>query len=270
MMNDVGLKQRLGQQNKKKVRLGSMNNPIFDGSILVYTDGASKGNPGPGGWGAIIATPEGQVTELGAAHKEVTNNQMEMKGVIEALVYLRRHEGQVAILTDSTYLIQGITQWIWGWMRNGWQTAAGSEVINKAYWQRLHQLVQGRKEKNLGELSWHYVRGHSGIEGNERVDQIASDFASGKRVDLYNGPLQRYDYDLYNIPDDTSLPKRSNKSRNSKKAAYSYLSYVNGELQRHQTWAECEARVKGRSGAKFKKALSAADEAQIKKDWGLG
>lgn len=244
-----------------------MNKLVLDGSIIVFTDGASKGNPGLGGWGAIIANPEGQVVECGRGYQAVTNNQMEMLAVIEALSFLKDKSGDIAILTDSTYVIQGISQWIWGWLRNGWKTAAGGDVSNKDYWQRLYRLVQARKD--LGKLSWHHVRGHAGIAGNERVDEIASNFAVGKYVELYNGPLLRYGHDIYNIPDDTSLPKRSEKSQGSKAAAYSYLSYVNGELQVHKTWPECEARVKGRSGAKFKKALSPADEVQIKKDWGL-
>ena len=245
-----------------------MNKLLFDKTILVFTDGACKGNPGPGGWGALIAFPEGDVKELGRAAKDVTNNKMEMLAIIEALAYLKGRDGDVAILTDSTYVIQGITQWIWGWMRNNWQTASGKEVSNQDLWKRMLNLVQGRKSQ--GEISWHYVRGHVGIEGNERVDEIASELAIGNKVNLYEGTLLRYEYDVYNIPEDTSLPERSDKKRSSsKKKAYSYLSYVNGELQTHKTWPECEARVKGRPGAKFKKALSREDEQEIKKSWGL-
>mgnify|MGYP003683359633 CR=1 FL=1 len=245
-----------------------MNKLILDKSILVFTDGACKGNPGPGGWGALVALPEGKVTELGRGAKNVTNNKMEMTAVIEALAFLKDTSGDVAILTDSTYVIQGITQWIWGWMKNQWKTASGGEVSNQDLWKRMLNLVQARKGK--GDITWHYVRGHVGIEGNERVDQIASDYAIGERVSLYNGSLLRYEYDIHNIPEDTSIPTRSDKKKSgSKKKAFSYLSYVNGELQIHKTWPECEARVKGRPGAKFKKSTSAADEQDIKKSWGL-
>jgi ribonuclease HI len=238
-----------------------------DHTIVVYTDGASKGNPGIGAWGAIIAKPNGQVTELGQAYQGVTNNQMEMLAVIESLTFLRDTPGEIAIFTDSTYVIQGMTQWIWGWMKNQWKTANGTDVVNQESWQRLYELVKARK--NANGISWHYVRGHVGIEGNERADQIASDLALDKSVSFYDGPLQNYGFALYDFPDDTSLPERSDKQKSSKKTAYSYLSYVGGELKIHKTWSECEARVKGRSGAKFKKALSPADEEQIKKDWGI-
>ncbi|SMF60291.1 ribonuclease HI [Pseudobacteriovorax antillogorgiicola] len=244
-----------------------MNKLILDETILIFTDGACKGNPGPGGWGAVIAKPDGHVFELGRGHKNVTNNQMEMTAIVEALHALGQDPGDVAILTDSTYVIQGITQWIWGWMRNGWKTASGNDVSNKELWQSLLTAVQGREK--IGKISWHYVRGHRGIEGNERVDHIASELALGHKVDLYDGTLLRYDHDIHNIPEDTSLPERKEKPSGAKKKAYSYLSYVNGELKIHKTWAECEARVRGRSGAKFKKAMSASDEQQIKEDWGL-
>ncbi len=138
---------------------------------------------------------------------------------------------------------------------------------NKELWQQLSQLVAARKSQ--GEISWHYIRGHQGYGGNERADQIASDFAEGKAVELYEGPLLRYQHDVHDLPEDTRLPERSSKSSSSKKKAYSYLSLVNGKLEIHQSWPECEARVKGRSGARFKKAMSKADEEAIQREWGL-
>jgi len=93
--------------------------------IVVFTDGASKGNPGPGGWGVILATPDGHVTELGGGTPATTNNKMELTGVIQALTRLRSVDGQVSIYTDSTYVIKGIREWIHGWKRRDWKTAAG-------------------------------------------------------------------------------------------------------------------------------------------------
>lgn len=240
---------------------------LLEKTILIFTDGAAKGNPGPGGWGAILIRPDGQVEELGRGYDQVTNNQMELEAVITALQRLAGQDGKCAVLTDSTYVIQGITEWIWGWTRNGWQTAAGDDVKNKDRWQRLAKLVNERRQH--GGISWHYVRGHQGTGGNERADQIASDFAQGKRVELYRGPLLRYEHDVHDIPEDTSLPDRRRDSKATKKKAFSYLSLVGGELQIHKTWSECEARVKGRSGAKFKKAMSKSDELAIQKEWGL-
>jgi ribonuclease HI len=235
-------------------------------SIIVFTDGAAKGNPGPGGWGAVIAAPHGHVEELGGSAAPTTNNQMELTAVIEALRRLRGAVGVVALHTDSTYVIRGITQWVYGWQRRGWTTAEGQPVLNRPLWEELLALV---RERGRGAISWHYVRGHSEVPGNERADEIAVGFASGRRVDLYDGPLLRYPIAVHDVPEDTALPPPSGATTPSAKTpAYSYLSLVNGQPARHATWAECERRVKGVSGARFKKAMSAADEHAILAAWG--
>ena len=116
--------------------------------IVVFTDGAAKGNPGPGGWGAIIVTPAGEVTELGArAAATTTNNRMELTGAIEALSELEGVPGPVAIYTDSTYVIQGIGGWIFGWKKRGWKTAAGADVLNRDLWEQLDALVVGARQR---------------------------------------------------------------------------------------------------------------------------
>jgi len=235
--------------------------------IVVFTDGAAKGNPGPGGWGVIIVTPDGRVTELGGGAAHTTNNQMELTGPIEALRHLQGEPGALAMYTDSTYVIRGIREWIWAWRRRGWKTAEGKDVLNRELWEQLASVVAARGKD---AIEWHYVRGHTGIPGNERVDEIANAFALKERIDLYHGPLIRYEIAVLDLPDDTSVPKRTpgSGSGKSKAAPYSYLSVVDGKPMRHATWAECERRVKGRSGAKFKKATSAADEAAILRGWG--
>ena len=118
-------------------------------------------------------------------------------------------------------------------------------------------------------IAWHYVRGHVGTPGNERCDTIADAFATGKPVELYDGPRAGYTVDVHVLPDDTSVPARSAASgaSKSKGAAYSYLSVVGGKPMRHKTWAECEQRVKGVAGARFKKAMSATDEVEILRGW---
>jgi ribonuclease HI len=236
--------------------------------IVAFTDGAAKGNPGPGGWGAIIVTPAGEVTELGSrAAGETTNNRMELTGAIQALTALRGVPGAVAIYTDSTYVIQGIRGWIFGWRKRGWKTAAGADVLNRDLWEQLAGLVA---ERGKGAAEWHYVRGHAGIPGNERVDEIADGFAQNREITLYRGPLIGYPHAVLDLPSETDVPARTVAAggRDSRsKAAYSYLSVVDGELARHATWAECERRVKGRSGARFKKAMSPADEAAILRNW---
>jgi ribonuclease HI len=234
---------------------------------VVFTDGASKGNPGPGGWGVIIVWPDGRVMELGGGAVMTTNNKMELTGAIEALSRLRGGSGAVSIYTDSTYVIQGIRAWVHGWKRRGWKTAAGTDVLNRELWERLDDLAVSRGPRGI---AWHYVRGHVGIPGNERVDEIADSFAMQKPVALYDGPLSGYPVPILDLPDDTTVPARSTPSSGgvtSKGAAYSYLSVVDGKPMRHATWSECEQRVKGRSGARFKKAMSLADQEAILRSW---
>jgi ribonuclease HI len=235
--------------------------------IILFTDGAAKGNPGPGGWGAIIVTPDRHVTELGGGSPHTTNNRMELSGVIAALHHVANQPGPVAIYTDSTYVIQGITQWVWAWRKRGWKTVQGGDVLNRDLWEQLSSLVSARAR---GDVDWHWVRGHIGTPGNERADQISVAFAQQESADLYVGPLDGYTLPILQLPDDTTLPKRPAGSvAKTKVAAYSYLSVVDGIPMRHVTWAECEGRVKGQSGARFKKATSAADESSILRGWGI-
>ena len=234
--------------------------------VIVFCDGAAKGNPGPGGWGVVVATPDGEVVELGGRSPHTTNNRMELTAAIEALAWVQPREGRVDIYTDSTYVIKGIREWIHNWRRRGWKTMEGTPVSNQELWQQLDALASAR---GRGQLTWHYVRGHVGTPGNERVDAIADGFARNQAVALYRGPLSGYGLAIFDLPDDTSVPKSASSPRPSKAAAYSYLSLVDGTLVRHTSWADCESRVKGRSGAKFKKATSAADEAAIRKAWGV-
>jgi ribonuclease HI len=231
---------------------------------IVFCDGATKGNPGPGGWGAIVVTLDGHVTELGGAAAHTTNNKMELTAAIRALEFIQDVDGPVAIYTDSTYVIRGIREWIWAWRRRGWKTVEGNDVLNKDLWEEMSALVDSRGK---GGIEWHYVRGHVGTPGNERVDEIADRHARKLPVRLYAGSLVGYDVDILDVPDETSVPARSSGPRKTKAAAHSYLSVVDGKPLRHTTWADCERRVKGRAGAKFKKALSAADEQAILRSW---
>lgn len=234
--------------------------------ITIFCDGAAKGNPGPGGWGAIVVTPDGAVAELGGASARTTNNQMELTAAIRALECVRTVDGPVNVYTDSTYVIRGIREWIWAWRRRGWKTAEGSDVLNRELWEALWAVSSARGAKGI---EWHYVRGHVGIPGNERVDEIADRHARGLPVQFYRGPLAGYGVDIMDVPADTGVPERSSGPRRDKVAAHSYLSVVNGIPMRHATWPDCERRVKGQSGAKFKKALSPEDEHQILQGWGV-
>lgn len=233
---------------------------------IIFTDGACSGNPGPGGWGSVILSPEQQVIELGGGDPSTTNNRMEMGAAIGALQALAGLEGDIQVFTDSTYLIRGITKWIWGWRKRGWKTADGAAVQNQDLWEQLAVLVTARK--NLGsKIDWYYVRGHTGNPGNERCDRIAVAFSAGDSVALYRGPVKGYFIDLLQLPEIQELPEM--KPAGEKKVAHSYLSNIGGIVYRHRDWGSCERRVKGQSGAKFKKAMSPSQESEILKSWGL-
>jgi ribonuclease HI len=235
--------------------------------MTVFSDGAAKGNPGPGGWGVVIITPDGDVTELGGRVPHTTNNRMELTAAIEALAHVQHLPGPVALYTDSTYVIKGIREWIHAWRRRGWKTADGNDVLNRDLWERLSALVEAR---GSGGVVWHYVRGHDGVCGNERVDEIADGLARGLDIDLYRGPLLRYGRPILDLPDETGVPARSSPSmRKAAGRPHSYLSVVDGTPMRHATWAECERRVHGRSNARFRKAMSPADEQVILRAWGI-
>jgi ribonuclease HI len=134
--------------------------------VVIYTDGACKGNPGPGGWGAWLRSGAHE-KELWGGEALTTNNRMELTAVIEALSALK-HTSRVALHTDSEYVKNGITTWIHGWKKRGWTTADRKPVKNVDLWQKL-DAIAGRHQ-----VSWHWVRGHAGDPGNERADELAN------------------------------------------------------------------------------------------------
>ncbi len=136
--------------------------------IEIYTDGACKGNPGPGGWGALLKSADAK-KELCGGELGTTNNRMEMTAVIEALAALKR-PCQVTLHVDSQYVLKGMTEWLPGWKARGWKTAAKEPVKNVDLWQKLDTLVNGGGHK----INWQWVRGHNGDPGNERADQLAN------------------------------------------------------------------------------------------------
>ena len=136
-------------------------------SIKVYTDGACKGNPGPGGWGAYIIHGSDEI-ELFDGNPNTTNNQMEMQAAIEALKYLKEENQPIDLYTDSNYLRQGITEWIFNWKKNNWRTASKKPVANKDLWIEISDL------SSVMAVNWHWVKGHDGDPGNERADHLAN------------------------------------------------------------------------------------------------
>ncbi|MCC5862878.1 MAG: ribonuclease HI [Gammaproteobacteria bacterium] len=137
-----------------------------DAWVEIHTDGACRGNPGPGGWGAVLRAGQHE-RELWGAEPDTTNNRMELTAAIQALAALKR-PCRVRLFTDSTYVMNGITRWLADWRRRGWKTAARKPVKNQDLW----QLLDAQAARH--EIEWHWVKGHAGDPGNERADQLAN------------------------------------------------------------------------------------------------
>jgi ribonuclease HI len=137
--------------------------------VEIYTDGACKGNPGPGGWGVLLRTSTGHEKEIFGAEPDTTNNRMELTAVIRAIEALK-FPCVVALYLDSEYVRKGITEWVHNWKIRGWRTAAKQPVKNADLWQRLDELVHQSRH----QIHWHWVKGHAGHVDNERADTLAN------------------------------------------------------------------------------------------------
>lgn len=163
--------------------------------ITIFTDGSARGNPGPGGWGAIVANDE-KVIELGGSDAHTTNNKMELSAAINALRCVDEtaefQNQPITLYTDSEYVMKGITIWVHSWQKKGWRTAAKKAVLNQDLWQDLIAASEGKK------ITWKVVPGHFGIAANERCDEIATAFADQDGMDLYEGSRSDYKISLKN------------------------------------------------------------------------
>ena len=221
--------------------------------VIIFTDGSSRGNPGPGGWGVVILSPDLAI-ELGGREENTTNNRMELLAVISAIEFIPQ-EKEMIIHTDSAYVVLGITRWVKGWVLNKWKTSKKEEVLNKDLWHRLlsvtaHKIIQ-----------WELIPGHAGIPGNERCDVIATSFADNNSPILYKGSRSRYRLSI----SISAIPPA--KKIKSKSKAYSYVSLVDGKIEKHKTWEECKSRIHAVSKALFKKSVSPQDEEEIIKEF---
>lgn len=253
--------------------------------ILIYTDGSSRGNPGPGGFAAICMYPDShgviKVSELGGGDRNTTNNRMELTGAIKALEFLQDYFNaddamDIHIYSDSSYVLQGISAWVFGWKKNGWMTSTKEAVKNEDLWRALDTAVAYFTDKKI-KVIWHKVKGHAGIINNERCDEIATAFADEIAINLFDGNLSSYTAGEYHAPIDhiqknengsSSDSQTKNKSSSSsKQKAFSYVSLVDGEIYIDVNWAACEKRVKRKSGVRFKKSFSKSDEEKIIKEF---
>jgi len=176
----------------------------------IYTDGACSGNPGPGGWAAVIQFADGAQHELGGYVAQTTNNRMELQAAIEALKALKEllPSAEASLHTDSEYVKNGITKWLPNWKRRDWKTAQGKTVLNQDLWESLDRL-------NSTRIQWHYVRGHSGHPGNDRADAIARAFSLGQPISLsqLERPMAEQQLELTDHPSPDVVEGRSREGR---------------------------------------------------------
>ena len=223
----------------------------------MFTDGGARGNPGKGGFGAVIAYHD-RVQEIGGGKAHTTNNEMELRAVIETLKVVVSKKLPIVIYTDSAYVVNGATGWIFGWLKNGWKTKEKKDVLHKKMWQELLALV------SQSEITWKKIPGHVDLIGNERADGIVNSFADGDTLDLYIGPKSEYSIDIDDVSyDEEKAKKRSQMRKRQRAKAFSYVSMVDGDVKIHQTWSECEGRVKGATNPRYKKTLDKTDEQKI-------
>ncbi len=260
-------------------------------SYTVFTDGSSRGNPGPGGFAAIVilqrisnvySSCETYVSEIGGFEPNTTNNRMELSAVIKGIAYILQDieskkvssdDIPVNIYLDSAYVLNGATKWIYGWQKNNWVTSQKTSVENQDLWKELVEALVIVKDKNI-KITWTKVKGHNGVILNERCDEIATSFATKENIVLYTGKLETYRIKItteeinngtfLNTTQSTSSIK---KSSSKNKPAYSYISLVDKKVYIDHSWIDCEKRVKGKSGVKFKKSLNAEDEQNIIADF---
>lgn len=231
--------------------------------LIVYTDGASRGNPGPGGWGAVILVG-GQAMEIAGSAQDATNNQMELEAVRAVLSDsgALAHAGAVTVFSDSAYVVNGMNSWMWGWETKGWITSQKTPVENKVLWQSL--LTLSRKYGN--RLTIAKVAGHSGELYNERCDELAVAAALGKKQELFKGTQNAYGIFLKEAG--TTAKEAAPKKKKSDTPAYSYISLVDGQVYTDKTWVACEKRVKGKK-ALYKKVFSKEEETALVQEYTL-
>jgi ribonuclease HI len=228
--------------------------------ITAFTDGAASGNPGPAGWGAVMYKQQttkhkaqstdqsGYVEEIGGPIEDGTNNEAELTAAINVLKEAKNKSAEtVTVYTDSSYLIDGATGWVFGWQRNGWKTQSGDSVKNQNLWKQVAHLQ--------ADLSVTYtkVSGHAGVPANERADDIATDFAQRLDPDLYAGAADGYGVSLK--PQTQDIPDGP-----------VYLSCVDGVVKQHASWAECQKRVDGQD-AQYRKVQTKQQKQEVLDEW---
>lgn len=216
--------------------------------VICFTDGAARGNPGPAGWGAVIATSE-QVTEIGGAIENGTNNEAELQAVVAVLQQAEKEQwSDIVIYTDSKYLIKGATRWVHSWQNNGWTTQQDEPVKNQQLWKAI---VSHQQQLSV---TYKHVPGHAGVPANERADDIATAFADAASPELFQGSRDQYTVSL--DPEPQLI-----------EGGPVYLSLLDDEVRQHSSWEACKQRVEGRS-ASFRKVTTEPERDEVLSQWG--
>ncbi|HVJ65118.1 MAG TPA: ribonuclease H [Bdellovibrionota bacterium] len=228
-------------------------------NVVIYGDGACSGNPGPGGWAFLLVdAPRSRVIEKSGHAPHTTNNRMELTALIESLEELLvdfPKETSVEFFWDSAYVVNGFNEWLFGWARRDFHKADGTEISNPDLWRRVWDL-----KRKLPPLKMTQIPGHSGLPGNERVDELSVAQSKSLASDPYIGSLTDY-----RIPFAELLAPKSMTSDPNKKYP-TYLALLDGRLSRFGTWDECKAFVNG-TAAKYKKVKNTFEESQTLKLW---
>jgi ribonuclease HI len=230
--------------------------------ISIYTDGSCEGNPGRGGWAAIISQ-DGVMREIGGCEDYTTNNRMELTAVIEGLKQTPPGTA-LELYSDSQYVLRGIQKWLANWKRRGWRTAAGKPVENQDLWQELDRVAGP-------QVSWHWVRGHVGDPMNERANTLAMQYChhAVKSSAKSHSTVTKSPATPTKVTD-PSMPTITLGQPMLTPGHYPvYLSLVHEVLHRDRTWEQCSARVLGVAGARYHKVRSPAEEREVLIGWGL-
>lgn len=236
--------------------------------IQIFTDGATRGNPGLGGYGVVMLDRNtDQVYEYGQHKALTTNNEMELAAVLRALqVAAQKKYHSFTLFTDSKYVHTGVTAWRFGWAKRGWTNKEGEPIKNRELWQEVHKTLN---TNGFVDIQWVRVSGHMGVPGNERADTIATAFADGKKIDLATGAIDPSQWAaLANVPSLEEIDAiRARKRAHTSGEGCWYISLVDGVVEDHQTWDACKKRVDG-VFAKYKKVCSQEEKAEVLAGWG--
>lgn len=237
--------------------------------IQIFTDGATRGNPGPGGYGVVILDMQTQhVYEYGDGKKLTTNNEMELAAVLRALqVAAQKKYHSFTLFTDSKYVHTGVTAWRFGWAKRGWTNKEGETIKNRELWQEVHKTLN---TTGFVDIQWVRVSGHMGVPGNERADTIATAFADDKKTDLAAGTIDSSQWAaLAQVPSLEEIDAiRARKRAHTSGEGCWYISLIDGVVEDHQTWDECKKRTTG-VFSKYKKVCSEEEKAEVLAGWGV-